>query len=378
MAAHSVPDSARSFVPGAYALAEAPEPVTCSEKVARCFAECQVCFCESCVGTLYRRAVDYIPLASGIYYLVSSVANMRAFSGLLHLFEHASAAAGDSWMQHGVIQKLVHYAKILAAVSIPFALYSVGCEIINLFDDYDRLGAVLRLTEGLAWLGDCTATFTTGLHMIGAAAASAASWAFSFYVAGTFLSIATTILNSRSLYQGEEFLSRMESEPAQQIWEELKAKSPRDLTNLFDAKGSRIEKTIKAVEEQMAKCDPEEQRDLLDRTFTVMKERIRTKGWANRFAIVSSIVSCIGMIIFLFTPIAPLAYGLLALSAAISIVKFFYERNAIADFEESMKTLIPTEIVVELEEVREPAVSEEDVDGNGGEEGDLDDSMIVE
>ena len=216
-------------------------------------------------------------------------------------------------------------AKICAIASVPFAIYNTSRGVYDMATTPEKVDGLLRMIEGLGWLGESSSTFVNGLHMIGAVSINAISLGFAFSVTGAFLSSATLVLNAKHLHHGRRLSEELHKlgDDHEGVLKALESKTDYQLHRHFGVAGDKIRTKVQQV---LANRQDEA---AVKSTVDSLKGRIRSRNFSHALAIVSAAVTIIAMSILLFTPLSTLAYGLLAAAAVVGIIKYFYEHRAV-------------------------------------------------
>ena len=308
-----------------------PRAPTCCERISLCFQRIKEWFDNSCIGKMYYRYDPYRPFGMYAYNFLSNTYNISALNGIFNIYKLSTIFRKD-WRECSWLEKFQHFGKILFILSIPFALYGLGVAIRDFVNAEDRINCVLRMGENLSWLGSSAGTLTVGLYTVGAGTITALIWAFAFYAAGAVLGASTTVLNWIDLRKRLQFRNEIEKLDAEASWKVAKGKSPQHLSEVLNVPVNIANTFIKSIEWRLDK-------DVAIREANNrLKNRINQQAFFGKIAVISSAVSFIGTLILLFTPIFPVAYGLLALSAGLSMVRFYYNHKSLKDF--SAKTQI--------------------------------------
>lgn len=299
---------------------------SCSARMKRCFSEAIKATKTSCIATLYGRCFPFFPLISGVWNFTTSTINAQIFNMLINLFWRP-VVTGDEWKQFEFLVKAVRCAKIVAISAIPFALYNIVIESGNLVNHGSKVDAALRLTESLGWIGDYSSTFIQGLHALGAVGEGALTASFALSVVGTCFAASTLVLNAKHLRYGEQLLKRMHGgEQAADSLRWISRRSPEALFWHFGMEADQLKKIL------LANRTPES----AETTLEALKGRVQSKNLSCKLTISSSSIYLVGMAILLFTPFFPIAYGLLATAAILSVIKFICEWKASNRFEIAM------------------------------------------
>lgn len=302
--------------------------------------------CFSYISELYNRLVDPVNAATDMTQIVTNLTNARVFNVFLSLFQNATNATEERWIHYDSVMKVVRTAKILAIVTVPFALYSIFREAWSVCVGNSRLEASLRLAEGLSWLCQSLATALNGVQMMEIAVLQAVEWVFSLSVAAVFFSAATIILSCMQLAEGKEFLRKLnntatsENERVKDLQEDSYAKQ-YDVQKYLEKHKNHIGKSIK-IWTKITKVLSGGDIDFKG-VINSLEERVKAKNFAHKLAIVSSVVSFIGMAL-LFSPILmPFGYGLLALASGVAVFQFVWDRRAQRRLENELEVLVPSE-----------------------------------
>lgn len=295
----------------------------------------------------YNLCVEYYPLASNLARAIRYVANVQATVFLNFMFRTV-ATSSKSWNQHVWVVKVVRNSKLFAAASLPFALYRVGYSGWKVIRGTEKFDFALKAIEGLSCLGDSISTFIAGLDVAGVLHRTA-TLTLSISLISVVLATATIALNIRRLRQGQAAVREIQTcgqaavaageSPAAAVVKMLAAKDEYYLEKNFNVDGRKLHDTLQVVAKSAKATNNEDAQNktvsdkVLRDTIQNLKMRIKTKKWSHRLAILSSVISVIGMsVILLVPPLAVVAYSLLAAAAIISTISILYETKSIRVF----------------------------------------------
>lgn len=316
-----------------------------SSAISNCFSNLAQSIQNSCIGRFYQRCVSYSPLVSDLTGVIVNIANAKTFSYMLNFVFDTTAASSSQWKGQEWALKAIRDAKLLAAVTIPVALYSVIRDGYEVALGTEKIDASLRVAENLSWLGDSTATVISGLEVTGAIPEGAvAATFFPISIASGCLATATIALNARRLYQNQQLLKEMNAQGSDdQVLTLLTSKDEYFLNKNFNVEGGKLKTTLQEIQtlaqNKLSGGDAHASQGVLQQTVRSLKERISTKNWSHALSILSSTVTLIGMSILLFTPLSPVAYSLMAAAALVSVIKFLYERRALKHFATTLERI---------------------------------------
>lgn len=302
--------------------------VPCCGAIRRCFENLSSSFHRSYLGLFYRKCLPYSSLIRHSANLVSNVACTDLFNVIVRKMgkPHPGSLGND----YQLLSKVIQNAKILKVVSIPFALTGIGVEICKAVQNRDKTEPLLRIAKNLGWLGDSVAAFVGGLHAAGAVVANVSAWTLSFYGAGAFLSLASCPLAAWGLRQscalGDEIRNIAGSKGSEGVIQHLLAKDNRFLRKHFRVEGKKLRCALQKI--------PAEKAEL---TVAALQKRIQVRQWSHRLTVISSVITWLGMMILIFTPLFAFAYALMAVASIISISKFIYDRKSKARFAAALK-----------------------------------------
>lgn len=301
-------------------------PTSCCQRVYECFQRIRHNFDNSRLGRLVYHGINLSPLISNACTCVSSIVNGQYFNILVNLMWNANTASEAAWKRYEWAFKLIRGAKVFAITAVPFALLTAGKAAYEIVATNEKIDAMLRMIESLGWTGDCASYFVNGLFDLDLVSRNAMTVAFSFSVASAFLSTATLALNAKHLYHGNKLLETIERTGGNYVGvlQHLNLKSDYEIRRHFGVAGHKFREKILPIIQ-----NAENNAGIVQTTVDHLKDRIKDKNFSHKLAIASAAVTCIGMLILLFTPIFPLAYGLLALAAAVAVYNFFIERRSV-------------------------------------------------
>lgn len=179
---------------------------SCIDRISQYFNKVNEEFQKTTIGQLYSVYAPYQPLVAHAWNCVSYTVNARIFNVLLNLFWRTTTATGDGWQKYDHLFQAVCVCKIVAIVSVPFALYSATRNTYELVHGTEKLDAGLRLCEDISWICDSLTTFVTGLEMAGAAMAeTAARVVFGLSAVSAIFAVGSLVLNGKHWTQNSEY-----------------------------------------------------------------------------------------------------------------------------------------------------------------------------
>lgn len=233
-----------------------------------------------------------------------------------------------------------------AIVSVPFALIGAGkCfyTSITAVDASQRVDAALDGIGYLGWAGDSLATSGFGAQSLGWLQ-NVAVWTTPVAIVSAAFSAVTIVTESLSLREGSRLLSELENPTGALDHDAHEDHSTAALTNLlykndyclhkhFRVDAAKLKTRISEVAIAATNYPTKESTAKAQTTLDALKDRIKSKNFSNKLAIIAAIVGLIGAIILFFTPLGTIALALMAASYAISIIKFIFEYRASRKFE---------------------------------------------
>lgn len=292
------------------------------------------CPTRSDVGHCCRRMYSAIrPFCSAIAYgltgLVAAV-NSKVFDIFLSFFidEVAAVVEGISLLQRNWVVHTVMGVRLANFIILPFELATILREGWNMLNGRDVLDSFLRMVEGIAWLGDSSATCLTGLAMTGAVPIAAT---IATYTSGisSFLWIATIIYNVRHWMASHSLLKAIDAHKGNDR-AALVEIIQMDQLQLKRALGRDVQAKIKEI------LDVGNQ-DGIEATVIKIRNRIWEKKLSHTVAIVSAILYAVALAVMFFTHGTPLLHGVLALGAFLAVVQIVYDIRDGNRFEAAME-----------------------------------------
>lgn len=251
------------------------------------------------------------------------------------------------------VAKSIQSTRLFVIAGIPFSFYNlyVGAKDLALGTKNEKVDAGLMMTSEVASLGDCTATFASGLEIIGAIG-EASVWIGPLSAASAGLSIAAIIAQAKGWAESHHFLkdflgkhgmdrtSDFEYKDYEKAIKFLQSKNNNTLNKHFKVNGKKLRGKIDEVwsknKEKIASSNPEESKQAKSKLSTalkLLKNRIKVKNWTHAFSIAASIICLVAIAALLCSPFAPaglallpVGWALLALSGSMGIGKFAFER----------------------------------------------------
>lgn len=297
-------------------IAQAKTGCICYSHIRQCFAYLSHTFNQSRINRFCQRCIyPYTSLVTNAIQVVVNLSNARIFNIFINIFQNTTTAIEERWIRSTLMLKIVRSTKILALTTLPFALFVIGKEICSCFTAPSKMDAIFRLLEGVTWLSDSLAASLNGLQILGVF--QAVNWIFSLSLSSTLLSIALIILRGKELYSSQKMQFLMEN--SNNLLEDLLSYDNYALNKIFDVDAQKLRATLLNVQQQAE--------NIQQQMIETLKNRIRIKNFCHRLAIISSLITLIGMAI-LFIPLISPGYGLLAVAATVSFIKVLYEKKS--------------------------------------------------
>lgn len=236
----------------------------------------------------------------------------------------------------------IRATELFAVSATPFAFYNIGKGVKELVkgDKQEKIDAALMMTSELGTIGDAVASFAGGLHTIGAVSETAVAWAGPLAIASAALSLASIASNARGLWQSHKLKKNLLGKQNKKEYTVedytktvgfLQAQKDCVLKQHFNIKGEKLKTKVneiwKDAERKLSSGDAEKVKEGHSKMGVMLKafkDRIFSKKMCHILSIVAAVVSTVGLGVLFFTPLAPVGYSLIALGAAISVGKFFY------------------------------------------------------
>lgn len=218
------------------------------------------------------------------------------------------------------------------------------------------IDGALKITENVSDLTGIASTVVWGLKELGVNIAGEAAKAATSALTGVgiILSVATIILNGKLGIQSALFQKTLEKkfddaegkEGLKNVAKLINLQSPTSLQNHFGVSdGGLLKVRMKAIYEKSEKASPKESKEITATVKKAMVKRLWTKQLSYGLKVLAAAISIIGCAILLFTPLAPLGFGLLALSTATVISSVALDLCMNKQFSKALEKIVPTPIL---------------------------------
>ncbi|MBA3957663.1 MAG: hypothetical protein H0X51_04610 [Parachlamydiaceae bacterium] len=207
----------------------------------------------------------------------------------------------------------------------------------------------LRIGEGVAALADAVASVFSTLKFTGLATQTALTIGSSFSFAGTFLWLASVVLHVKQLRGDKQHWKSIQDilgkNPQKPNYDAALTKMQQckmyQLSQHYGVDGEILMHQIEGIQRVNFTRSDEENARVSKALFGALEERIVDKNVSHKLAIVSSVITFIGMLVFLCTPFASLAYAAIAIGVMFSFAKTKYDNKSIARLETKVKLIAP-------------------------------------
>lgn len=250
--------------------------------------------------------------------------------------------------------------KLVALGTLPIRIYDVVAPFfakakLSLNEKVDR---VLDLVSSVGNLGDTVSTVAEGFSAVGAVAEHAVRWATPLLVVSMAFQAVGLVLIMKKMRETRLFTREMHDASG---WkEEEKKYAVDDLTQTialiqdramkeksFVAKHFKVDGDIvgklqaklATIRASLESANEEEQQAgnaELQKTMALLKNRVKATQWSNTLNLLIGVVGMVATGI-LFTPLAPIGFGVLALITVISLRTFFVDKAKTRQFEQALE-----------------------------------------
>jgi len=232
-----------------------------------------------------------------------------------------------------ILSKITTCMEFIPGISIPFALRAIWKATKGLVKGKNKVDSALRKMEGWAWLIDSTYTLFNGLHLSGAVGLTAVKIAASASVASSFLWLATIALSVKHIKESNQLLNSFKKCTDRNVFVQIGTMKNRDLTKYFNVNAQALTGALAKIATKLSSDIPEgEKVKIYDGANKILKNRIKDKNFSHKLTILSSTITFVAMLVLAFTPLAPLAYLFLTVSAVITLAKVIREYRASSKF----------------------------------------------
>lgn len=247
--------------------------------------------------------------------------------------------------------KLQTVTKVFDVALIPFITINLLKSIKEIIhgDRKARIDSLISFADELGALGSCLTTFTLGLAKVGMVSVRIFEWAGPLYFVSSVLSFASFMKNVRtysamkSLKQEfnnvghlSKYVKESSLEDFHAVLNLIKKKESQDkefVKKVFNCSDIALSKELIAIEKkasmQLASSDPEDKIAaglLLNKTLKSLTGKIHSVGTHSALAATVSVISLLGAIALFSSPSAPIAYGIVAVGASMSVGNLIYHK----------------------------------------------------
>lgn len=285
--------------------------------------------------------LEYIvTMASGVFSSFTKLSGMT--NGLLNLVKNVSQAVLGFLLKSKFVYQVLNAIKLLPIIAIPFAIYDI---LVNFIQSIKRpisekIDALLQIVADVGIIGECIATFAHGLERVGAVSLHAIRWTTPLFAVSLALSVATAIAYAKGLVESAWTLRQLSKkvqstsdkkqiEDFRPLFEYLENKNNRFLRKQFRIDPAQLRDKLatawKNAQEVLKKSEStelEKQKSVqkLSKIVKSMKQQTISQIAIRSLLISSCLFGIVGGFVLLFTPAAPVAYGLMVGGVTLSLV----------------------------------------------------------
>lgn len=272
---------------------------------------------------------------------------------------HPQSAGAGSVMNNPTLLHIAGRARILTAIEGIVALGTIIAEAVEIDDQIrkgrttERNDAILRLVEGVAYLGDSVSSVARGLGMSEMVSQSAVSWAPFLGIASFGLSSVSIVINARGWSQANGLLDQLNTR-----------EDERTYTTTLTQQKEIIQEQLKTLREEIENKDGRHDGEyILQRHFEIidrkkyaakilriiqnphgeiplgsqvhlvkaLKARLSDKITSHKLAILSAVVGLVAALILFFPVLGPvmLGWGLAIAAVTLSFIKYYRDKNSV-------------------------------------------------
>lgn len=295
---------------------------TCSDSVKQCFSNLNSQFQQSCAGKIYQKISPYNNLiyhgAYSIYY------GFNIYS--------PNTFATNAPVRTDLIGKLVNASKcikVTALAAIPLAIYNIYDNASQAIRSADRCDFILKMITQMGWLNDCIACSVTGLKAAGAVAMNVLPAVNSLYGIGAIFALAGVALSSKRIHESrvldQNMVKLLDKFGPEKPIQYLLSKDDVYLQRHFKVEGKDLRTMINRIKDK-ALASVEQKKNICKQAFDILRDRIRAVNWSHALVIAATVITFIGMIFLLCTPLVVVAYGLLLAGSLVHVAKFIQHK----------------------------------------------------
>lgn len=305
------------------------------------------------VGNFCGRAVTYFKtyneaiaqggslVVNGFNFLLNSE-YIVPFQGLLSIITfivHTALGIKTNPSDSPKANAVLTNAKLLIGAAIPCALFSIyasgkALSKAQTYDEKEDLS--LDFVENVGWLGDSIASFFRGLTTTGYLRAVAPA-VFPLALGSAVLSGVSIFKNGKNLDKSRILLKEVRKKDTNEALDHIaKGDDYAVKTHFNAASGKDMKDTITKIStlsreilanKEVKEDEKESIKQKSSQFLKLLTDRIKSKNFTHRLAMLSMTVQLVGLAILAFVGAAALGYGLLAIGAMISLAKFFNEKK---------------------------------------------------
>lgn len=228
------------------------------------------------------------------------------------------------------------------------AITDLITQIIELKDEIKKERAVegaialLQILEATSSIGDSIAVTAMGLETVGAIALNSVLWASPLSMVCAFTALVTIPVHMLNIHKTNKILDQLKNTP-DLGWLSKELNDTSKDADYFLTRNFGIldrEKAGSQVQYIIEKGSDSKREDLND----ALQERLHTKISNHKLAILSAIIGIIGVsLIFFAAPVIggvfSVGFGIIALSGALSFLRFMRERQSVTKLEKRIGEL---------------------------------------
>ncbi|WP_213156699.1 hypothetical protein [Parachlamydia sp. AcF125] len=273
--------------------------------------------------------------------IFSAVAKLDGVTSALgNIIKNVSQAISHFILESKFVYHTLSVLKLLPIMGIPLAIYDIALHLIKCIKGTmdEKIEAFLLMAADFGIIGECTATFAHGLQRVGAITKHAISWTTPIFAVSLVFSVATLISYMKgwgeSIWMLRQLSKKVQGaeektiEDFRPLFEYLQKKNNRFLKKQFRLDPIHLRGKLHTAWENAQQVFQVAEATKLEKELALLKlskivKSIKQQTIA-RVAIQSLMISsCLfGVVsgfLFLFTPAAPVAYGLMASGMALSL-----------------------------------------------------------
>lgn len=295
-------------------------------------------------GSQIPLKLKYIEFVLGMIHRVGhQLTSITKISGqLFKLIQNTMQVALEFILKSKFIQNCLNLIKLFTISAVPFALYDIASNFVTLIKGTlgEKFDALMLMIADCGIIGECVATFAIGLQKFGALSVHAVQWTTPVFAASLVLSISTVIFYAKESLESawvlRQLCKKVHKPPFEAktienyhpLYEYLRAKNPKFMQKHFKVDPNQLQnklreawKNAKHTERSFEATQADKDKAL--NGFTKVVKNLKMQKIARTALPALLIVSCVFGIaagfVILFTPAAPVAYGLMIGSVGIAV-----------------------------------------------------------